>query len=195
MDNNKALTVDELLKLSSQIPNNTELNDLKTFNDEMTISQVVRFFEKQGKQFTKTMIQNYVRIGLVPPPIEKRYYSKNHLILLSLVDQLKEVYSLDDIKKVFAPILRDTSTFDDDIINISEVYSNYISLHDQALLEWQKCLPNTLNHVNTQIENNQTDEKEKNLASSFLLVLTLMAQSIATKQLIAIISEQYLKNE
>jgi DNA-binding transcriptional MerR regulator len=141
------------------------------------------------------MIQNYVRIGLVPPPVDKRYYTKNHLILLALVDQLKEIYSLEDIKKVFAPILKDTTTFEDDVIDISNIYENYISLHKQALIEWQKCLPNTLNHVNLQVETNHTTEKDKNLASSFLLVLTLMAQSIATKQLIEIISNQYLKNE
>lgn len=52
------------------------------------------------------MIQNYVRVGVIPPPVDKRYYTKNHLILLTLVDNLKLIYSLDEIKTLFGPILK-----------------------------------------------------------------------------------------
>lgn len=192
MDKNKSFTTQKLLELSKQISNNEIIIDLQTFNDEMTISQVVRFFEKQKKQFTKTMIQNYVRIGVLPPPMDKRYYTKKHLILLALIDQLKEVYSLDEIKLVFSPILKDTTTFEDDVIDISKIYQNYIALHKQALTEWQIYLPSTLESVNKQVEINNTKETDKDIASAFLLVLTLMAQSIATKQLIKLISNEYL---
>lgn len=187
----KQFTEETLLEFSSQIPNN-EIDNLQTFNDEMTISQVVRFFKKQGKTFTKTMIQNYVRVGVVPPPVDKRYYTKKHLILLALIDQLKEIYSLDDIKMVFSPILKDTTTFEDDIIDISKIYDNYITLHKQALSEWQKYLPNTLKSVKEEVEKNNTIENDENVVSAFLLVLTLMAQSITTKQLVKLISDEYL---
>lgn len=188
----KKFTEETLLTFSSQISNNENINDLQTFNDEMTISQVVRFFKKQNKTFTKTMIQNYVRIGVVPPPIDKRYYTKKHLILLALIDQLKDFYSLDDIKIVFSPILKDTTTFEDDIIDISKIYENYITLHKQALNELHNYLPDTLKCVREEVERNNTTENDKNVVSAFLLVLTLMAQSIATKQLVKLISDEYL---
>lgn len=184
----------ELVKLSKQISNSKVISNLQTFNDEMTISQVVRFFERHAKQLTKTMIQNYVRIGILPPPIDKRYYTKNHLILLTLIDQLKDIYSLEDIKLVFSPILKDLSTFDDDVIDISKIYEDYITLQNKALQKWQIDLPNVLDNVNQQILKTDINEKDKNSVSIFLIILMLMAQSIATKQLVTLIANKYIKS-
>jgi len=77
------------------------LENIGSYKNEMTISQVVRFFEGFGMSFTKTMIQNYVRVGVIPPPIRQRYYVKNHLILLAITYGLKESYSLPEITKLF----------------------------------------------------------------------------------------------
>lgn len=158
----------------------------------MTISQVVRFFNKQGKNFTKTMIQNYVRVGVLPPPIDRRYYTKNHLVLLTLIDNLKLIYSLDEIKTVLAPILRNTETFEDDIIKVSDVYEDYMELHKKALESWEKSLPHTLEEVNKILGKDNIIQSEKDVASAFMLVLTLMAETIAMKKLIHLISDQYL---
>jgi hypothetical protein len=121
MNEKKAFTTEELLKLGQQVAEESNYVNLHTFNDEMTISQVVRFLNKQGRSFTKTMIQNYVRVGVLPPPIEKRYYTKNHLVLLILIDSLKSIYSLDEIRTVLAPILKDPGTFEEDVIKVSEL--------------------------------------------------------------------------
>lgn len=194
MENDKRFNSNELVELSKQISNSKVISNLQTFNDEMTISQVVRFFERHGKQLTKTMIQNYVRIGILPPPIDKRYYTKNHLILLTLIDQLKDIYSLEDIKLVFSPILKDLSTFDDDVIDISKIYEDYITLQNKALQKWQIDLPNVLDNVNQQILKTDINEKDKNSVSIFLIILMLMAQSIATKQLVTLIANKYIKS-
>lgn len=77
------------------------LKDIHNYSGGMTISQVVRFFERQGMPFTKTMIQNYVRIGLLPPPEEKRLYGRGHLTMLALIHSLKPVFSLEEIGALF----------------------------------------------------------------------------------------------
>ena len=90
------------------------LPDIENYTDEMTISQVIRFFERRGTFFTKTMIQNYVKVNVLPPPLNKRYYSKNHLILLSFIDHFKSVYSLEEIKAIFS------------LIEIPALYSDFL---------------------------------------------------------------------
>ncbi len=47
------------------------------------------------------MIQNYVRVGLIPMPADKRYYQKKHLVILLLVYDLKNIFSLDELKSMF----------------------------------------------------------------------------------------------
>lgn len=62
MEDKKDFTKQHLLEIAKEISGMNHFIQLSTFNDEMTISQVVRFFNKQGRNFTKTMIQNYVRV-------------------------------------------------------------------------------------------------------------------------------------
>lgn len=195
MGDQKAFTTQELLGLAKQVADDSQFIQLNTFNDEMTISQVVRFFNKQGRNFTKTMIQNYVRVGVLPPPLDKRYYTKNHLVLLTLIDNLKSIYSLDEIKTVLGPILKNPETFEDDIIKVSELYEDYIELHKKALENWQRYLPKTLEEVNKILEKDSIVKEEKDTASAFMLVLTLMAETIAVKRLIHLISGEYLTNK
>ena len=52
--------------------------------------------EKQGKKITSTMINNYVKHGIVHVPVRKRY-TKEHVAYLIVVCILKSVYSLEEI--------------------------------------------------------------------------------------------------
>ena len=194
MDDKKAFNEKRLMELARKVSQDEQFINLETFNDEMTISQVVRFFNRYGKNFTKTMIQNYVRVGVIPPPVDKRYYTKNHLILLTLVDNLKLIYSLDEIKTVFSPILKNSTSFEDDIIKVSDLYKDYIQLHTKALKDWKEYLPNTLEEVNKKLEEYSIGDNEKDTASVFMLVLTIMTETIALKKLIHLITEEYLNN-
>ncbi len=114
------------------------LKDLHNYNSEMSISQVIKFFEKQGLTFTKTMIQNYVRIGAIPPPVDKRIYRKEHLMMLVLLDSLKNVFSLDEIKITFEPF------FDTD--KIKYVYDKYMEETIIAEEAWKLMQDETAKH-------------------------------------------------
>jgi DNA-binding transcriptional MerR regulator len=156
---------------------------IATLSDELTISQVVKFFERQGRSFTKTMIQNYVRVGVLPPPLEKRYYTKNHLVLLTLIDNLKVIYSLEEIKTVLAPIRNNPNIFDDDIIKTTDVYKNYLTMRNEALSHWKESLPLLFDNVNRLLDEDGVKPGEKNTATAFMITLTVMAETIAMKDL------------
>lgn len=83
------------------------LQDIHQYNHQLTISQVVTFFERKGLKITKSMIQNYVRDGLLPPPINKRRYTHKHLAALALIDSLKTVYEMTHIKSALGPLTDD----------------------------------------------------------------------------------------
>jgi len=100
------------------------LLNISSYKSEMTISQVVRFFDGFGMGFTKTMIQNYVRVGVIPPPVRKRYYVKNHIILLAMIYELKESCSLPEISKLFKLYIKS-----DNSDELTDLYNKFLILY------------------------------------------------------------------
>ena len=66
--------------------------------------------EKEEKIITKTMINNYVKHGVINPPINKKY-NKEHIAYLFVIFILKQIYSMEEIKKLITLGL-DTSPID-----------------------------------------------------------------------------------
>lgn len=81
-------------------------------NIDLYMDQVTTFMEnhlkdhkrsEDDKILTKTMINNYAKNDLLPSP-EKKKYTKEHMLLLTLIYYFKNVMSINDIKKLLAPI-------------------------------------------------------------------------------------------
>jgi len=81
------------------------LHDIQQYNSQLTISQVVTFFERKGVTVSKSMIQNHVRDRLLPPPVNKRHYTHKHLAALAVISVLKTVYEMADIKTALMPLI------------------------------------------------------------------------------------------
>ena len=78
------------------------LSDIRQYSQKLTISKLLRFFEMKEMKLTKGMVQNYIRDELLPPPVDKRYYSHKHIVQLTLILRLKTVFDIATIKKVLA---------------------------------------------------------------------------------------------
>ncbi|MBP3542703.1 MAG: DUF1836 domain-containing protein, partial [Lachnospiraceae bacterium] len=55
------------------------------------------------KILTKTMINNYAKNDLLPPPLKKKY-SKEHLLVLVFIYYLKNILSISDIQTLLSPL-------------------------------------------------------------------------------------------
>lgn len=75
------------------------------------MDQVVTYIERQLESLygaaskgmlTPSMINNYVKSGLIPRPLGKKYY-REHLALLMMIVSLKPAASMDDILRLTAP--------------------------------------------------------------------------------------------
>ncbi|WP_315369183.1 DUF1836 domain-containing protein [Oribacterium sinus] len=92
---------------------------------ELYMDQVTGFMEEhlasmkrhpEDKALTKTMINNYAKNKILPPPVGKRY-NKNHMLILLLIYYYKSMLSLSDIRTVVDPLAE-----------------NYFSLHSKPRL-------------------------------------------------------------
>jgi len=78
------------------------LSDIHHYSPTMTISQVIKFCEKKELPISRPMVQNYIRDGLLPPPVNRRYTHK-HLAALAVICWLKHVYDIPAIKEALTP--------------------------------------------------------------------------------------------
>lgn len=97
--------IDQEMIMKIHIPRWNELPEIDLYLD-----QVVNYLEKYLEQYnvireekiiTKTMINNYVKLGIMPAP-EKKKYSREHIAYLIVICVLKQVYSISDIGKLIS---------------------------------------------------------------------------------------------
>ena len=97
--------IDQETIMKIHIPRWNELPEIDLYLD-----QVVNYIEKYLGQYnvnkddkiiTKTMINNYVKLGIMPAP-EKKKYSRSHIAYLIVICVLKQVYSISDIGKLIS---------------------------------------------------------------------------------------------
>jgi len=146
---------------------------------------------EDDKVFTKTMINNYTKAGILHPPQNKKY-TKEHIILLVLVYNLKNILTINDIKTMFEPVLNDINSRADDIMPLEEIYATYLELKEGELEEFRNTFNEKFKLVREKTANIQ-DEKTQDLAEVFLTVLMLTAQANASKRLAEKIIDGFFK--
>ncbi|MCI8490397.1 MAG: DUF1836 domain-containing protein [Lachnospiraceae bacterium] len=81
-------------------------------NIDLYMDQITTFMDTQlastkrhesDKILTKTMINNYAKNNLLPPPNKKKY-SKDHVLTLLFIYYFKNILSISDIQNILNPI-------------------------------------------------------------------------------------------
>lgn len=104
----KAFLADLLEQLKSidyikpvDIPNiDLYMDQITTFMDEQ-LAASKRY--ESDKILTKTMINNYAKNNLLPPPNKKKY-SKEHVLTLLFIYYFKNILSINDIHSILNPL-------------------------------------------------------------------------------------------
>ena len=185
MEYNKAIiqTIIESLGLTEDI----QVDDIPDIN--LYMDQLLEFLNNRlywlkrepfDKGLTKTMINNYTKDQLLIPP-QNRKYGKQHIMLLILISQLKSILSISDIKKLFAPILNDINTPDDDVIPLQEIYITFLELRQEQFAEFHDTFEEKVKYIESRTATIETTNR--NAAELLLIILMLVAQANASKRL------------
>ena len=102
-------------------------------NIDLYMDQVTTFMDSQlatskrhedDKILTKTMINNYAKNDLLPPP-EKKKYSKEHVLTLIFIYYFKSILSIKDIETVLKPLTEKYFSGNYDLVVLDEVIDAY----------------------------------------------------------------------
>lgn len=196
------LNKDELINLINELSllDDIKLSDIPDMN--LYMEQVTTLIDdklghlkraEEDKILTKTMINNYTKSGILMPPKNKKY-SKQHIILLVLIYNLKQILSINDIHALLAPILNDMETQEDDVISIDDIYSTFLEIKQNEFEDYSDIFSSKFNLIDEKISKIDSDNKSK--AELFLMVIMLVAQADAQKRLAEkIIDKYFYQNE
>ena len=172
MDKNELLEKFKELNLQSQLKLE-EIPELDLYMD-----QVIQLFDskfneskrnEEDKALTKTMVNNYAK-GKLLMSIKNKKYSKEHLILMSLIYNLKGGLSIGDIKSSLNNIV--TTFENEEKYPIRELYSLYLKQYNEDLKDVETTIEEKFNNIENMMlnEKSQDDEFQKNflLLSSFI---------------------------
>ncbi|HLT55719.1 MAG TPA: DUF1836 domain-containing protein [Bacillota bacterium] len=120
----------ETLHLDAQLTLE-DIPDLHLYMD-----QVIHLFENKfagtkrtedEKVLTKTMINNYAK-GKLFFPVKNKKYTREHIMLISMIYQMKSILSINDIKKTLAQL---NAAIVEDGFDLEPLYENLLELADK----------------------------------------------------------------
>lgn len=109
-------------------------------NIELYMDQVTTFMDshlahskryEDDKILTKTMINNYAKNRLLPPPAKKKY-TKDHMFLLIFIYYFKSILSINDIQSLLTPVC-DHYFGSKDGVSLEDVYQEVFSMEKEQL--------------------------------------------------------------
>lgn len=164
----KSLKLNELIEIES-IP-----------NIDLYMDQVITLFEEKlahtkrnqnDKLLTKTMINNYAKDKLLMPA-KKKKYTKEHIILMILLYEMKQILTISDIKEIFGTIIKDGEV---DAEKLTVIYKIYLKMKEKGLGAFETQV-NTINDDLKQeieaagiLEEKIQDETTKDMLMAILL--------------------------
>ncbi len=158
-------------------------------NIDLYMDQVTTFMDSQlavskrrsdDKVLTKTMINNYAKNNLLPPPVKKKY-SKEHLLALVFIYYFKNILSIGDIQEILNPIT-DKYFASDLNFNLENIYSEVFRLEKTEVLTLQKDI--TKKYQTSQQTFQDVPEEDRADLQHFAFICMLSFDVYVKKQLI-----------
>jgi len=110
-------------------------------NIDLYMDQVTTFMEEhlkdskryeEDKVLTKTMINNYAKNNLLPPPVKKKY-SRDHMLMLIFIYYFKSLLSFRDIEELFKPITAKHFTGHGSSLSLEDIYREVFTLEESEM--------------------------------------------------------------
>ncbi|MBQ4232147.1 MAG: DUF1836 domain-containing protein [Lachnospiraceae bacterium] len=167
---------------------------------ELYMDQVTTFMDKElsntkrfdsDKTLTKTMINNYSKNELLPPPNKKKY-SKEHIYLLIYIYYLKNSLSIADIKHTLSPMI-DTFCDSNDTSKMDAIYKAICDSSLGKYMDILKDIDNTHNYSKKVFKD--FDGEEKEYLDKFAFMASLGYEIYLKKKLLEHMVDTYFVEE
>lgn len=166
------------------LESNLQIDDIPEI--DLYMDQVIQLFEnkysgskrnEEEKVLTKTMINNYAK-GKLFFPIKNKKYSKEHIILISLIYQLKGALSISDIKSTLGGVNEKVVKKE---IDLEAFYNSYLHIHMKNLESFHEEVKQHAEEVSEGIGDMDDPQLEQILLIASLANISNMYRRAAEK--------------
>ena len=123
----------------------------------------------EDKILTKTMINNYAKNNLLPPPVKKKY-SKEHVLVLIFIYYFKNILSIKDIETLLVPLTEKYFHNGEDF-DITSVYEEVCSLEKSRIDQLAKDIAKMYNTSAETFQDAPEEDQESLQLFSFICSL------------------------
>ena len=191
-----AATTEELLQTILQSLEKVEYIKAEDIpNIDLYMDQVLTFMDRklrsavrpqtEDRVLTKTMINNYAKNDLLPPPVKKKY-SKEHVLMLIFIYYYKGVIPMNEIQTLLQPItehyFQNGQAFD-----LESVYKEVVSLEKEQLEDLKKDVVDKFRRAENSFAETSGEEREflQKFALICLLSFDVYMKKMIVEQLVA----------
>lgn len=125
---------------------------------------------ESDKILTKTMINNYAKNDLLPPPVKKKY-SKEHMLALIFIYYFKNILSITDLQALFKP-LEDKFFHAQSGISLTDIYNEVFSMEKEQTEQLKANITETFSAARQTFTDAPEDERERLQIFSFICLLS-----------------------
>lgn len=190
------MTIDDKDLLNSILASLSRIDYIKPDsipNLDLYMDQITTFMDTQlaacrrypeDKILTKTMINNYAKNDLLPPPVKKKY-SKEHVLLLIFIYYFKNILSIGDIQEILNPLTEKYFGKEEDL-NLTRIYEEVFSLEKEQAYNLSKDITRKYQVSRTTFSDTEGDDQEylQNFAFICMLSFDVFVKKMLIEKLI-----------
>lgn len=189
--------------LETILSNITEFNDIKLSDIpdiDLYMDQVITLFDmklkslkrdENDKIMTKTMVNNYAK-GKFFPTVKGKKYTKEQIILLEMIYNLKQSLSLSDIETVLTPIMESIHKEENKFPTVEDLYGTFLSVKEIELKNFHEKFNKLSSIIKEKSEKLQGEDVK--LKEVVLLIFTLISKANMEKRMAEKLIDNFLKD-
>jgi hypothetical protein len=189
---------DSLSKLVEDIVGSKEITLVEIPCVDLYMDQVTTFFNEKLESFkrseedkilTKTMINNYTK-GKILMTAKNKKYTEEHMILLTLIYNLKQSISINDINTVFNSFI-DIKAAKSINLSLENLYNDFLDIKKVQNSEFEHDIDKDMEFIKGKIR--ETGKEEGELIELILMILLLINKANMQRRMAEKLIDNFLK--
>jgi hypothetical protein len=152
--------------------------------------QVVGFFDEQLRAygpgdrwtgdaaFTRADIASFVKHGVLPRPIKKKY-TRDHMVIMALLFYMKGAFRADEITRIMQPFVDNRASIFDDKVDFHRLYAAIAPVLERERMRLSQEIKDGVADVKSTIRNEGLEDDDN--TELLFLFLSLAARADAAK--------------
>ena len=170
-----------------------EIPDIDLYMDQVTTFMESHLKDMrrhpEDKVLTKTMINNYAKNNLLPPPVKKKY-SKDHMLMLVFIYYFKNLLSFSDIEELFRPITSKHFSGQTSQLSLEDIYNEVFTLEKGEMNNLKSDVAAKFERAQDTFSDAPVDDEDREYLKLFAFICELSFDVYLKTQMIEMIADQ-----